>query len=336
MIDPMVEIDTAVLVITPESRLDVFTKEGGIQPFLDKMETQIKAFKPDVSTKAGRDEIRSFAVEVTKAKTFLEKIGDELAKEVKNIPKLVDASRKRWTDTMTRWRDEVRQPLTDFEDAEKERIAKHAAAIAAFSDLALPGDHLTLADLQNHQAAVRDFDPSGVEEFGEEYARARAAATKGLQAAIAKREQYERDQAELAVLRARQAEQDAKDRDARIAAEAAEKVRAEEAAKFERQQSAERLAAQQERDAVEKRARDAEAAQVELRRQHEAAEQQRKDALARDAAEQEKRESNKRHCASVNRAAVKALVDGGVNEDIAKIVVTMIAKGQVPAIKIAY
>jgi predicted Holliday junction resolvase-like endonuclease len=57
---------------------------------------------------------------------------------------------------------------------------------------------------------------------------------------------------------------------------------------------------------------------------------------ARKMKEQEDREANKKHCAAINRGAVAALVQGGVSEDIAKVVVTLIAQKLVPNVCISY
>ncbi|MFB6449293.1 hypothetical protein ACFDR1_16895, partial [Bradyrhizobium sp. 1AS5L] len=60
------------------------------------------------------------------------------------------------------------------------------------------------------------------------------------------------------------------------------------------------------------------------------------DEQARIAAETEKREADTKHRAKVNNAAVAALVKGGIAEEAAKAVITLIAKRQVPAISISY
>ena len=49
-----------------------------------------------------------------------------------------------------------------------------------------------------------------------------------------------------------------------------------------------------------------------------------------------KREANKGHARTINLRAVECLVDGGVSEDDAKLVVRMIATGRVDAVTISY
>lgn len=54
------------------------------------------------------------------------------------------------------------------------------------------------------------------------------------------------------------------------------------------------------------------------------------------AAEAKRRERDKAHKASINRAALEAFVQGGMTEECAKLAVTLIAKKSIPAVSIAY
>ena len=55
-----------------------------------------------------------------------------------------------------------------------------------------------------------------------------------------------------------------------------------------------------------------------------------------EAAEQAKRERNRAHKAKINSAALAAFVAGGMTEECAKMAVTLIASGKIPAVAIAY
>lgn len=334
----MVEISQELIEIKPESELDVFTKPdgAGIDPFLAKIRAQIDQFIPDMSSDEGRAEIKSFAHKVTKSKTYLEGIGEALAKKQKAIPKLIDATRKKLNDTLDLWRDEVRKPLTDWERAEKKRVSDHADRIARFSAWGQPGDSFTLDELHAMLIEVNALDTASCEEFSDEYVRALSCAAKGLKEALARREKYDSDQAELLRLRTERDAQLAREHEARIAEEAGK----EAIRKFEAKRIAERAAAVAAQEASDRRESD-------LRDQAAAAEKKATEAIAaaqreaeqketREKQEQEKREANKRHCGAINRKAVAALIEGGVNEEVAKIVITMIAQGKVPSVSISY
>lgn len=58
--------------------------------------------------------------------------------------------------------------------------------------------------------------------------------------------------------------------------------------------------------------------------------------IATEALERSRREADREHRGSINRTAMTALVDGGVDEVTAKKVVTLIAAGSVPAVSIHY
>lgn len=80
----------------------------------------LTGFVADVSTREGREEIRSRAMKPVKAKTTIEKAGAEYSKWLKAEPKLVDIERKRLKDGLDAIRDEIRSPLTEWENIRKE------------------------------------------------------------------------------------------------------------------------------------------------------------------------------------------------------------------------
>lgn len=106
------------------------------------------------------------------------------------------------------------------------------------------------------------------------------------------------------------------------------RVEAEQRAEQERIEAAAR-AERQAKEAAERAER--EAAEAVRREQARVAAEQ-----AAAAAEQGRRERDKKHKAAINRAALAALIDGGLSEESAKLVLTLIASGKVPAVSIAY
>lgn len=262
------QTDSLALVPPPEPKdaLAVFaakdTKEA--ERILGMVRAQIDGFlavRPDVSTKAGRDLIRSFANRVTKSKTAIEAVGAELAKEQKEIPKRIDATRRLFKETLDAWRDEVRQPLTDWEAAEEERVARIKDGLAALQGTIDDPNWITrsVEVLRDRLGEVeRDADVSEAkwDEYASAAAELRAKAIEVLTERIGIAEKREAEAAELAKLRAEAEERAKKDREEQIAREAAEKATrdAEEKAK-----AAEAAAAQREADlkaAVAKAAED--------------------------------------------------------------------------------
>src|SRR5690606_23592060 len=89
---------------------------------------------PDLTTRKGRERIASLAAQVARSKTAVEKPGREYLKRIKELPKAVEAELREFVQQMDALRDEVRQPLNDWQAAEDARIARHQARIDMFSD----------------------------------------------------------------------------------------------------------------------------------------------------------------------------------------------------------
>lgn len=352
--------DTTEIIELPsaETALEVYKTPKGLDPFINRIREEVTGHEPDLTTKKGRDAIASRAFKVRKIKTALDSLGKEQVDRLKEIPKLIDAERKRMRDELDALADEVRKPLTEWEQAEEERVAGHKKRIQWLQDFALCDE----ANAAAMRAQIEDLEAVLVdqswEEFEAEAHRTKADTLSAMRAALIKREKYEAEQEELAELRRKQAEQEQKDREAEIARQAAEKAKAEaeEKAKQEQEAAAKREAdakaaaerAEQERaDAVERQK------QAEARAEAEklAAEQRAKDAAeaarqaeikrqadekAAEEAAAKKREADTKHKKEINNAALAAFVDNGLPEECAKQAVILIAKGLIPAVKITY
>ena len=109
------------IVVNETNALAIFTATNGLDPYLDKIREEIDAFVPDLTSADGRKDIASIAYKVAKSKTALDKTGKALVSRLKEQPKLVDAERKRMRVLLDLWREEVRRPLAEWEDAEQIR-----------------------------------------------------------------------------------------------------------------------------------------------------------------------------------------------------------------------
>ena len=353
--------ETQLAIVPPkETALQVFQAANGLDPYLQQIRAEIDAHVPDVSTAKGRKEIASIAYRVAQSKTALDGIGKELVADLKEIPKKIDAERKRMRDLLDAWKDEVSAPLNEWKQAEEARQAKHNSNVMRLNQFGANASQQV--ESETLRSMIADVETTPVDESWEEFEaeahRAKAKALEFLTAALAAREKYETEQAELARLRAEAAQREQKEREERIAREAAEQA----------QREAEQRA-QAERDAAAKREADAKAAaeqrelQLKLeaeqsaRRELEAqqraeqaerdaeakaqaaaaAERQRQaDEQARIEAEAKAREADIAHKGAINRAALEAFIAGGMPEECAKQAVTLIAKRQIPGVSIHY
>lgn len=346
-------------VVPPkETALQVFQQPNGLEPYLQKIRAEIDAFVPDVSTRKGREEIASIAHRVARSKTALDGVGKELVAELKEIPKKIDAERKRVRDTLDAWRDEVRAPLNEWEAAEEARKAKHQGAIEQIN-LRLECRDLDSTELrQNIEWLEAMTIDESWEEFEPEALRAKDKALAALRDALAARQKYEAEQAELEELRRKQAEQEQKDREAAIAREAEERARreAEQQAQAEREAAAKREAeakAAAERRELELKLQAEQSAKRELEAQQRAeqaerdaeakaqaaaaAERQRQaDEQARIEAETKAREADIAHKTAVLTSIKESFMQAGITEGQAKAIINMIRKGDVPSVSIQY
>ena len=109
--------------------LVIFTNPDGLDKILKEIEAKVSGIVPDISTQKGRKEIASLAYKVAQSKTLIDKLGAELTADWKDRAKKVDVSRKRARDFLDSLKDRVRQPLTEWEEAEAKRIADGEARL---------------------------------------------------------------------------------------------------------------------------------------------------------------------------------------------------------------
>jgi flagellar biosynthesis GTPase FlhF len=252
-------------------------------------------------------------------------------------------------------KDEVRKPLTDWENAEKNRVSGHEEALAAILQAAQLGPDMDSAAIRRHLESVGPLAQRDWQEFSTRATATLDEVRKVLEAALAQATKREAEAAELARLRAEQVAREQKEREERIASEAAERARIAAEAKAKRdadgaaakalveqnrieQEKAQAIARAErvEREAKEAAEEAAEKAERARRAAIEAEQRRHEEAARKVAADATAREADTNHRAKINSAAVAAFVEGGIPEDVAKLAVTLIAKRQVPAVSISY
>jgi len=254
--------------------VDLFTK-GGLHGVLDGIEAKVRAIPLDASTATGRAEIRSVAYQIARTKTALDEEGKKLTEEWRRGTALVNEERRKSIERLDKLKDEIRKPLTDFEERDKRRISEHEAALAELQP-SFPSGFLFTApssqiaeELERFSKLHRDRN---FEEFSERATKARQSTLASLVDAYRRRQLQEQLDAELVRHRAEEAKRLQQEREDQIKREAAEAQRIEserlanEAAKAERlrvereaarvaKEAADRLAkAEADRKAVEEKA----------------------------------------------------------------------------------
>jgi septal ring factor EnvC (AmiA/AmiB activator) len=286
------------------------------------------------------------AAKVAKTKTALDSLGKDLTEDWKKQAKVVDGSRKTMREELDAIRDEVRAPLTEYENREKNRIqalddfydgiVNLSKTVNSELDCALTIEELE-SNLSKLELIIVD---EKLQERELDCIKAKARGIDKLKSTIEDIKKREKQERELEELRLKQAEKEREERERKIAEEAAEKAR-EEASRLIVQQ-------QQEAEAREAKAK-YELEQAEERAKQAAikAEQDKQRAIdaekARQKAEQERleqeaiaREANIKHKKKINNEAMQGFIEGGLSEEDAKTAVTLIAKGLIKHTKISY
>lgn len=342
---------------------------GATDPLLDRIRAEVAKEVTDPSTPSGRAAIKALTFKVTKTKTAIEAARVKLVGDEKKRLAAIDAEGKRIRESLDDLAVKVRQPVTDWENRGKARIAAHEEGVARIKALAESYDDLTTDDLARRLSDAHAVDVSGFEEFITVATSTKALVVVSLAARLDASQKADADRAELDRLRVEKAERDQRERDEAIAAKAkadaeaeaqrkaeqADAAAAEELVRVEREKEDLKAAAEKsERDrvaseeaakvAAEDATRKAEEARIAAeadakRREEEAAERVRQElanAKRDEDAATARREADKRNRAKVNNAALSALVAAGLSEAAGKTAIEAIAKGNVPGVKISY
>ncbi|WP_020472384.1 coiled-coil domain-containing protein [Zavarzinella formosa] len=274
-----------LVVLEQLKPLEIFTPEG-VDDILAKLTKEARSHVLDISTEAGRDHIRSLAYKIARSKTHLDDMGKDLVADAKDKIKLVDAERKRIRDSLDSLKDEIRAPLTEWENREQERVKAHEAALLGFHAAAnFTGPNPPSAEVQARLDGLEALHARDWQEFAKRAELARDTARKQLSDALAASQKHEAEQAELERLRREDAERKQRERDEQIKAEAAAKAKAEAEAQAKAVAEAEAARVKAEADAEAARVK----AEMEMAEQERQRLQREKEAAEREIAEADAR-----------------------------------------------
>ena len=316
--------------------------QAAIEEIISKIEIESRSITFDIETKEGQATCRSLAAKIASAKSTLDKAGKARKDEYTVTTKLIDADRNVVKDRLQKLQDEIRQPLTELEQREKQRQAQHEANLAALGHVDVQAhDHIG-SDLIKER--IEFLEKTVIDDSWEEY-KSQALETKD-NALRVLRPEFERvkkredEQAELARLRAEQAQREQQEREERIAREATAKAKAD--AERQAQQIAQE-SERKEREAKEREARliaEKESAELRAKQQAEDAAKREREAIEAERLEAErleaKRQANKKHREAIFFKAKDDLVAGGIDEETAKQVIKLIHTNKISNVTIKF
>tara|TARA_Y100000310_G_scaffold345177_1_gene462388 strand:- start:2310 stop:3389 length:1080 start_codon:yes stop_codon:yes gene_type:complete len=237
------------LLVVPPANIAVVFSEGGSDPIIARIKKELELFVPDVITKKRRAEIASVAHKIARSKTYLDGLGKELVAGIKRQSIVIDSERKKIRDELDLLKDQVRQPLTEWEDTERTRIQNirdriefiRGTANSSFVDSA----HIQKELESIKRIRIDDF----FAEFAEEASLAKEHVVITLEAAVIVRKKEEEEAAEQTRIRQEQAKEVRRKHDEQIAQEAAARAQKEAEEKAEKEQ---RIAQERAKRALER------------------------------------------------------------------------------------
>lgn len=342
-------------VLVPE----VAFRKGNIDLIVKSVETEARAqaAKLDISSDRGREAIASLAYKVARSKTALDDAGKELNEEAQAKIAAINADRKVARDRLDALKEEVRDPLSKWEEANKARVAGHKVALAEIEAMAVVTG-LSAEDINARIWSVPALEDRAWGEFEVPAERMITQTLEGLRAAHEVAVAAEAVAAEKARVKAAEkarldAEAEAKRiererqiaEDARVAAEVAAEAKAEAArlAAARALAVANERAEQAERDRVaadQKAVWDAEQAALKAEADKQAAIRAERDRIAEARALQkaadDKRAANAQHRTEVEQAAIADLVKLSLTTEQATAVVAALGAGDISHCGILY
>lgn len=127
-LNPMITVDGFKL--KKLSVITTFSDTAKIDKAISKFRKEALSVIPDLTTKKGRDSIASIAYKISKKKTnIVGQMVDPSIEEAKTLVKNVNSGKKHFQTEMDALRDEVRKPLNEWEELEKEKEEARIKAI---------------------------------------------------------------------------------------------------------------------------------------------------------------------------------------------------------------
>ncbi len=330
------------------------------EAYFAQLKAEVSTEGEDISTAAARDRIKSKAQSIRTRKAAVDRTRKGLTEHWRQQTAAVNAAGKVLEAEYDALIEVVRKPVTEWEEAEKARIAEADRIIEWLTNAKTVNYGMTAYDVENRLDTIRGANLNSeilgprtemAEDLKAEAVAALTEAAAGLRAQEQQARELEQLRAEREAAEARRRQEEA-ERQAAAAREAAAKAEAEriERAKVEAAEQARRdaeAAAERERiereraakaeiDAANARAAEAERAAAAERQRLADLEAAQKAAADAEAQEKARREADLAHREQVIGAAADALTALGLTKKLATAVVNAVAAGNVPNMSVRF
>ncbi len=357
--------NTEKFIITEFKSGGIDTVKAFLESNFSEYSSEIAAEVPQIDSKEGRARIKALGAEINKKLAEVDTPMRDYLRDIKKQPKLIEAIAKENKEKFTKLRADILKPLEEAQKPLDEDLAtlNEVPTICGRHDI-------NSERLNEIIEQVESFDLDSVwPELKRKFKVAHENALTTARVTLERVEAQEAQAAELAELRRKQEEAERIERERKIREESEKKAReeAERKAQKEREDVERRAVEAKQREeaakAAEERAkRDAELAEERRKQEAEAAKQReaqakidaeeraKRQAEAAAAAERkaiadeeerqkreaQQREQDKKHRTTINRRNLAVLLSMGISEADGKKVITAIAKGELPDIRIYY
>lgn len=258
--------DYSVIVADPDRLLEIFKDGKKLDAIYTRIEKMALGLVADVTTKEGVSQIKTCARQIASVKAKVDDAGKKVVAELKALPKTIDENRRTFREKMEALQEEIRRPVTEIENREKEIDGIKAMHMA----VAMSGSAIIRQQLEKVKAIELTE-----EKWKESLAKAEKAVAgevSALNLMLQEAEKREEEARELEELRKKQEEADRIIREQKIKEEAERRAKAEAEARA----AAEKARLEREKAEAERKAAEAEKARQEAQERAERAEMERK------------------------------------------------------------
>jgi len=313
--------------------------QGGLNTLLAYISDIARSIIVDITTAKGRTEIAHVAASVARSKTYLDNIGKAYVSTLKEMPKEVDEERKRMREILDNLKIEVRKPLTDWEDSERNRVEGIKRKIMYIRNIPFPA---SIIEVEDSISKLKEFlIDSSFEEYEQEAREIWSSMAYQMQQHKEKlllqeeedlnrkeeEEKIKKDRIEQQIRKALESSRkEAEEHERKMLEEQREKYRIEIEEIRKSGKEKQRKAIEEERDRflIERQKE-----LLERKREREKEEQERIKRL-----EELKKENDIEHRRKINNEVLNQLVE--LNVPDAKLIVTLVASGRINHMKMVY
>lgn len=306
-----------------------------LDALFEKVKSETITEVTDVSTAENRKRISELAMKVSRSKTAVLNPLQAWIKDIKQYPVTVTKVVKSFEQKMNDLRDEVKKPLTDWQQAEEDRVNKHQSKIEEIKKIGETADSLiTSMTISGWKDFLSELEAlkidSSFEEFQPEALEAKKVSVEKIKNRIARQQKEETQEAEMQRLRRLEKEKIERDRELEIRAHAEAKAKKESEESIALKEREHKLALERaEKEKLEADERAKQAAANERKRIEEEQRKAQEEAL--------RKASDVAHREDIESQTVKDLVTlVGMLEGHARRLVESIKKGEISNITINY